>query len=345
MEIEENGESMEVTVKNGKIQELKINGEVIPEADFPKYESRVEEKIANIPPPPPPPAPPAPPAPGAPAPPAPPAAPGAPPAPPAPNSSRVIIKKTVEAIRNEDGTIEVTVIEGDDEENVHHFWVEDGDEEEHIYSVMPDNKMGLIEIKTKDGEDHIFLRGSAREELIDIDEEDIESMNVFKLDLDVDEDMEELRQRLSKLDKEVYEEALRAIEEKRAALKEIRIIIDEERMETEVERRESAEERRMLMDQRRAEMDQRRLEMEQEVRVRGLRHHDSEEDWLGRQMLRDGLIEDADNYTFKLADKRLKVNGKTLSDEQQRRYLRMYEERTGVPFGEGSTITINRKNN
>ncbi|WP_367391512.1 M56 family metallopeptidase [Lewinella sp. LCG006] len=346
MEIEEDGESMDVTVKNGKIQQLKINGEVIPEADFPKYESMVEEKIANIPPPPPPPLPP----PGAPAPPPPPPAPGAvpaPPAPPAPNAppapTRMIIKKTVEATRNEDGTIEVTIIEGDDKEGAHHIWVEDGDEEEYIFRVRPENKMGIIEIKTKDGEDHIFLRGSGKEDLIDIDAEDIASMNVIKLDLDNDEDMEELRQRLSKLDKEVYEDALRAIEEGRAASHEMRIIIDEERIEREVEMNAARmEERRARMEEQRAEMEERRAEMEREVRVRGFRY-DSEEDWLGRQMLRDGLIEDANNYTFKLSEKRLKVNGKTLSDEQQRRYLRMYEERTGVPFGEGSTITINRK--
>jgi beta-lactamase regulating signal transducer with metallopeptidase domain len=341
MEIEEDGEAMDVTVKNGKIQQLKINGEVIPESDFPKYESMVEEKMANIPPPPPPP--------GAPAPPPPPPAPGAPPAPPAPPAptapTRMIIKKTVEATRNNDGTVEVTIIENDDEEGAHHIWIENDGEEEHIFRMAPDNKMGLIEIKTKDGEEHIFLRGSARESFIDIDEEDIESMNIIKIDIDNEAEMAELRERLSELDDDAYEDALRMIEEGHESVREMRIIIDEERIEREVERSVRAEERWMDMEERRAEMEQRRMEMEQEVRVRGLRHHDSEEDWLGHQMLRDGLIEDADNYTFKLSDKRLKVNGKTLSDEQQRRYLRMYEERTGVPFGEGSTITINRKNN
>lgn len=328
LEIEEDGEAMDVTVKNGKIQQLKINGEVIPKADFPKYESMVEEKLASIPPPPAPPSAPAPPP-----------APGAPPAPPAPPApTRMIIKKTVETTKNEDGSIEVTIFETDDEGDTHRIRVEKGDQEEHIFRLAPDNKMGLIQIKTKDGEDHIFLRGSAREDLIDIDEEDIESINVIKIDVNDDDDMEELRERLSKLDGKVSEDALRAIEEERASLKEMRMVIEEEHIE-------KLEERRAMMDERRAEMDERRVEMEREVRVRGFRNHDSDEDWLSRQLLRDGLIDDTKNFTFKLSDKRLKVNGKSQSDEVQSRYLRMYEKQTGVPFGEGSTITINRKDN
>ncbi len=324
MEIEEDGEAMDVTVKNGKIQQLKINGEVIPEADFPKYESMVEEKLANIPPPPPPPR--------APAPPPPPPAPGAPLAPPAPPAppSRMIIKKTIETTKNEDGSIEVTIFETDDEGDTHRIRVEKGDREEHIFRLAPDNNMGLIQIKTKDGEDHIFLRGSGREDLIDIDEEDIESMNVIKIDANDEEHMEELRIRLSKLDGKASEDALRAIEDWRESSHEMRIVIDEERIERTEERR--------------AEMDERRFEMEREVRVRGLRY-DSDEDWLSRNLLRDGLIDDAKNFTFKLSDKRLKVNGKTQSDDVQRRYLRMYENQTGVPFGDGSTISINRKDN
>ena len=63
-------------------------------------------------------------------------------------------------------------------------------------------------------------------------------------------------------------------------------------------------------------------------------------------MLRsDGLIDDAKNFTFKLSDKRLKVNGKTQSDDVRQRYIELYESQTGVPFGDGSSISINRKDN
>lgn len=82
-------QDVKTTVKDGKIEYLRIDGKEIPESDYKKYQPLVEEIMENVPPPPPPP-----PTPRAPksigAPPAPPAppAPGkisAPPAPPAPD--------------------------------------------------------------------------------------------------------------------------------------------------------------------------------------------------------------------------------------------------------------------
>ena len=81
----DNGEEIELRVKDGKIQHLEIDGEVIDEADYPKHEALVEELVNGIPtPPPPPPFPHPSPAPAPPAPPAPPSALPAPPAPPVP---------------------------------------------------------------------------------------------------------------------------------------------------------------------------------------------------------------------------------------------------------------------
>lgn len=356
MEIDEGRETMDVTIKKGKIQRLKINGELIPEEDYAKYEKMVEEKIASIPPPPPP-APPAPP--GTPAlPPPPPGAVPPPPPPPAPPvpGQRVIIKrngveKTV--IHKDGGTSEVIIMKSNGEEG-EHIWVHDNDEEDHIFRVSPDDGMDLIQITTKDGESHIFMDGDFDGEGlfdIDIDEEDIATMNVFKLSGD-SERLEELKARLSELEGEAAEEALRAIEEYKESEKELRIVIDEKRIEREVEMAERQVERRMaeverrraMTEERQAHMEERQAEMEREVHRRSLRHRVSEEDWLSQQLLSDGLIKDAKNFTFKLSDKRLKVNGKSQSDEIHERYLRLYENQTGVPFGEGSSISINRKN-
>lgn len=79
------GQEIKTTVRDGKIEYLRIDGKEIPESDYKKYEPLVEEIMENVPPPPvprapkaigTPPAPPAPPAPGK---------IGAPPAPPAPD--------------------------------------------------------------------------------------------------------------------------------------------------------------------------------------------------------------------------------------------------------------------
>lgn len=83
------GQDVKTTVKDGKIEYLRIDGKEIPESEFKNYQPLVEEIIENVPPPPPPP-----PAPRAPrrvsTPPAPPAPPapgkiGTPPTPPAPD--------------------------------------------------------------------------------------------------------------------------------------------------------------------------------------------------------------------------------------------------------------------
>ena len=67
-------------------------------------------------------------------------------------------------------------------------------------------------------------------------------------------------------------------------------------------------------------------------------------DWLGHQLEEDGLTEDSENFTFKLTDKRLKVNGKTQSDAMHQRYMEYYERRNGITFGDGTVISVNRRN-
>lgn len=82
-----NGQKVDALIEEGKIQQLKIDGKAIPEAELDSYEGFMEDLIADLPPPPPPPTPvsPAAPHPAAPqAPPLPPAPPVSPPTPPTP---------------------------------------------------------------------------------------------------------------------------------------------------------------------------------------------------------------------------------------------------------------------
>jgi hypothetical protein len=71
LNLNKNGETWNINLKDGKIVSLKKDGNTIPESDFPKYESEVKKIMSEMPPPPPPGIPPPPP-PGVPAPPPPP---------------------------------------------------------------------------------------------------------------------------------------------------------------------------------------------------------------------------------------------------------------------------------
>jgi beta-lactamase regulating signal transducer with metallopeptidase domain len=71
LNINKNGKTWDINLKDGKIVSLKKDGNTIPESDFPKYESEVKKIMSEMPPPPPPGLPAPPPPPGVPAPPPP----------------------------------------------------------------------------------------------------------------------------------------------------------------------------------------------------------------------------------------------------------------------------------
>ncbi|MFN9689514.1 MAG: hypothetical protein ACK57X_11675, partial [Bacteroidota bacterium] len=64
LNLNKNGETWNINLKDGKIVSLKKDGNTIPESDFPKYESEVKKILSEMPPPPPPGIPPPPPPPG-----------------------------------------------------------------------------------------------------------------------------------------------------------------------------------------------------------------------------------------------------------------------------------------
>ena len=71
LNLNKNGETWDINLKDGKIVSLKKDGKTIPENDFPKYESEVKKIMSEMPPPPPPGVPAPPPPPGIPPPPPP----------------------------------------------------------------------------------------------------------------------------------------------------------------------------------------------------------------------------------------------------------------------------------
>lgn len=114
-------ETIELLIEDGEIRELKIDGNTIPESEYPKYESLIEPLRAEVPVPPAPPLPPVAPEPplppNAPAPPTPPGKPEPPqaPAPPTPPSKKQRVMVTSEA--DPDGRVLVWV-EGPGEEEL-----------------------------------------------------------------------------------------------------------------------------------------------------------------------------------------------------------------------------------
>ncbi|MEL7220504.1 MAG: M56 family metallopeptidase [Bacteroidota bacterium] len=292
LKTEDNGEEMDVTIKDQAIQELSINGEDIPPADFPKYQARVEKMLADVPPPPPPP-----PAPGAPAPPAPPAPPSppgapAPPPPPAPpaapgindgGSRRYIIQERTIDKMEEDGSGERTII------------VEVEEMEDRSVSVDSENEQIIIKTMNDNGEEEVRIINIGSDIMTSEELEDI----VVNIEADEMERVIEIERIIEETMEEVEEE-MREVE------KHIRIIEDEEM--------------------------ERVIEIEEEI------HRSTSDDWLGQQLLADGLTESANNFNFKLNIDRLKVNGKTQSAELHERYMKLYETHSGKPFTERTSI-------
>lgn len=298
LKTEDNGESMEVMIKDQAIQELSINGEAIPPTEFPKYQTRVEKMIADVPPPPPPP-----PAPAAPAPPSPPSGiPVPPPPPPAPGVEEgrryIIHERTIE--KSEEGGEERTIVVEVDDNGGEHVWV--------------DEKDGEIIVKVIDS------NGEEDVQIIKIGEEMSTEMEEYIIKVEADEEA-----RIIEVEK-IVEESMEYVEKEME-----RVEIEMERVEKEME---EVEMRIKVINA--GELDQ-VIEIQEEI------HRGPGDDWLGQQLVADGLTESASNFNFKLNMDRLKVNGRTQSSEMHERYMKLYESHSGNPFTEKTNINIVKK--
>ncbi|MFZ4428390.1 MAG: M56 family metallopeptidase [Saprospiraceae bacterium] len=59
-----------------------------------------------------------------------------------------------------------------------------------------------------------------------------------------------------------------------------------------------------------------------------------------RALLRDELIEKKGKYKFELSDRSLKINGEKMPDALRRKYIRIYEEATGIPWDAQNKFVI-----
>ena len=65
---------------------------------------------------------------------------------------------------------------------------------------------------------------------------------------------------------------------------------------------------------------------------------------LEEYMLKNGLIEDSSNYKILFSGKKLKINGKKMSDATLKAFKKIYKETTGHSFGKKDKIVIRKKN-
>ena len=63
---------------------------------------------------------------------------------------------------------------------------------------------------------------------------------------------------------------------------------------------------------------------------------------LERALLQDGYIENVQDYSFKMNESRIKVDGKRITGEEYERYKRIYEKQTGKSLPDEFNISIKK---
>lgn len=164
---------------------------------------------------------------------------------------------------------------------------------------------------------------------------------------------EEDRARLREEAERVHDEAARILEEHRQITKEQQRLRREELRLLEKEMKQHQKE--WQKEQRRWQKDWAR---EQENLAREYaRQAEQQEHWAKKQrqntafgkelkaeLQRDGLIDDPSNFKFHLNPKELKVNGKKQSGELHRKYLELYESKTGKTLGDNGDFYWSESN-
>jgi len=62
--------------------------------------------------------------------------------------------------------------------------------------------------------------------------------------------------------------------------------------------------------------------------------------FIEKELLKDGLIKDAENYRFKLTKKRLRINGKKQPMKIHQKYVALYEHLTDCKMSDRTTYSV-----
>ena len=380
---EENGEKTEFTLEDGEIIELIINGEPIPESEFEKYEDMVDGIIIDIPEPPAPPAPPVAPepfaAPAPEAPPAPPVAPKAPKPPKAPKTSFFELKtrttQTVTSTKNEEGKT-VIVIETDGGKEPMEIVIEEAgnvvlidgnkleegdtaiiiDEHSPKYGYLfPDKNEFKFKTKELKFDNDALLGWVESNDAKDIWAfEDVHENGIFGFDEKEMKKMKEDQERAIKL----YKEQIRAYRnDLNHQSKEMQQLTRKQMAEVNERLRElqklqnsgsnsylfktdNGKAKGYLFDAQDA-----RDNYEVFFEGKGRFYTQNVSSRIERELIRDGLISSGADYKLEINDKRMKVNGKKVSDEVFEKYKKIYERSTRSKMNKRSNMSINKKDN
>lgn len=321
---------VELELKDGAVTRLNIDGKEIPDSSFARYRTLVEEikrEAAPVPPPPPPPPPP--PhderrgmkAPGAPMPPD--ANDWPMPAPPAPTR--------ITTTKSKDGYTVLTIEKGG----------------EPVELVVRDGAVWKDGRKLEEGETLELL--AIEPEVLEVPApEEVEAAEegvFYREGFLSPEQREDIRRAMG----EARLEARQALEiskrELRAAEREIKDAERRFREEARVNKKEI--ERELLQAQREIEYAQRdaaraarNARNRDDDRSKGTLHAQE----LASVLVQDGLIDDPDNFTFELREKKLEVNGKKQSDAMHEKYLEWYHGSSGKKMKKGDVIRFEVQN-
>jgi len=303
----DNGEKMEARIEDRKLVYLRLNDREIPQSELAKYESMVEKKMNETPPPPPPPAP------GM------PHTPPVPPAPPVPGMKEKTI--TIEVDGNRSGLTgskqkTVTVNVEDDGQTI--ITTEEGNGEKKITRTrISQPEMTIIEgndtivIFSPDGKDMLMPK-------IELDGRTFEWM-------EGDSKRQEIRMRIQAQDME-------------------RQARDMERQAHEMDKNAREMERsfEFRIDPSKPEWRELRDAGGEVIRLLGGRGKGNIRSVFEREMMNDGLISEPNGYKLELTANSMKVNGKKVPSGMADKYRDMYEEHTGISWGKGGKIVIER---
>ncbi|RME94504.1 MAG: hypothetical protein D6772_14500 [Bacteroidetes bacterium] len=356
--LSEDGETFDVELADRKIKRLSINGEEIPEARFPEYEAVVEEKMKDFPAPPLPPPPPSPGLHGLPAPPP-------RPAPPAPDGGQHYIIEIEEhqTISLDGEELDIDNLSDIDTDDIATVDVRKGEGGiKTITIITKDGSTQVMKIRESDGPVVIRTPDGERERVI-IRERHRARANQARARA------EGVRARAEQRQKMRYQQSYHADSIAKQAREIARIERDLERQrkgeielaEEEVQRmkeeqealeksleeltQEMTEELEIAFDERKlSEMEalqtQEELDLDIEMPVIIT---NSDSDWLKSYLTDEGYISDPTNYTLKLDNKRIKVDGKRLPEAVHQRVLELYEAVHGEPL-RGSITKSERRN-
>ena len=307
----ENGEKMEARIEDRKLVYLRLNDREIPQSELANYASFVEKKLNETPPPPPPPAP------GM--------APPPPPAPPVPGMKQKSI--TIEMDGNGPGKIverqkNVTVTVGDDGETI--ITTEEGNGEKKITRT----RISQPETTIIEGNDTIIIFSPDGKEMlmpkIELDGRTFEWIEGDMKRQEGDMKRQEIQMRI--LEKDMERQA-RGMEQQAHEMEK-----NAREMERNFEFRfdSDAPEWRELKE---AGGEVLRLFGGGKGTIRSV---------FERELMNDGLISEPNGYKLELTANSMKVNGKKVPSGMADKYRDIYEEHTGISWGKGGKIVIER---